>query len=89
MFSDSPVTPGRSAQAPRTMRSIVTPACEAAYSARITASSVSAFILALMRAGLPSLRVARLAPDHLDDAPLHGERRQQQPLAAGRTSTGW
>ena len=31
-----------------------TPACEAAYSARITPSSSSAFILATMRAGLPA-----------------------------------
>ena len=33
MFSDSPGTPGRSAHTPRTMRSILTPAAEASYSA--------------------------------------------------------
>ena len=54
MFSENPSTPGRSAQAPRTIRSISTPACDAAYSARITASSSSAFIFAMIRAGLPS-----------------------------------
>ena len=47
-------TPGRSAHAPRTIRSIFTPACDASYSARITASSINAFILAVIRAGLPS-----------------------------------
>ena len=85
MFSDSPGTPGRSAHAPRTMRSISTPACDAAYSARITPSSRSAFILATMRAGLPCARVPRFAPDHLHHAPVHRERREQQaPHAPGR-----
>ena len=35
MFSDSPGTPGRKVHAPRTIRSILTPSCDAAYSARI------------------------------------------------------
>jgi hypothetical protein len=66
------------------MRSIATPACDAACSARMTPSSVSAFIFALMRAGLAFARVARLAADHLDDAPVHRERREQQALHAAR-----
>ena len=36
------------------MRSIFTPACEAAYSSSMICGSSSAFILAMMRAGLPS-----------------------------------
>ena len=64
MFSDTPGTPGRSAHAPRTMRSILTPAAEAAYSARITPSSTSAFILAMMLRRPPVARMARLAADH-------------------------
>jgi hypothetical protein len=58
MFSDRPGTPGRSAQAPRTIRSMRTPSFEASYSARITDSSVREFILAMMRAGLPSRAIA-------------------------------
>ena len=53
MFSDSPLMPGRRLHAPRTIRSMRTPACEAAYSAWIVASSTSAFILATIRPGLP------------------------------------
>ena len=49
-----PGTPGRRAQAPRTIRSIRTPACEAAYSARMMRGSLIALILAMMRAGLPA-----------------------------------
>ena len=51
MLSETPFTPGLSAHAPRTTSSIFTPACEAVYSARITASSRSAFIFATIRAG--------------------------------------
>ncbi len=54
MFSLTPGMPGRSVQAPRTIRSIDTPAWEARYSARITAGSLRAFILAMMRPGRPS-----------------------------------
>ena len=88
MFSDTPATPGRSAHAPRTIKSISTPACDAAYSARITPSSSSAFILAMMRAGFPlrALRVSR--SDQLEHAPMHRERREQQPLHAARPSRG-
>ena len=39
MFSDSPGTPARSAQMPRTIRSTGTPAGEARYSASMTRSS--------------------------------------------------
>ena len=68
MFSDTPGTPGRSAHTPRTMRSIFTPACEARYSAWITAGSVRALSLAMMRAGLPSRGVLGFPLDELDDA---------------------
>ena len=54
MFSESPLTPGRSEHAPRTIRSIRTPAPEASYSALMVASSTSALTLAITRAGLPA-----------------------------------
>ena len=38
----------------------------------------------MMRAGLPSLRVPRLAADHLEHAPVHRERREQQALQLRR-----
>ena len=57
MFSDSPGTPGRSEQAPRTIRSIFTPSPEAAYRARITDSSTSALTLTMMRPGLPAAAI--------------------------------
>ena len=62
MFSDSPLTPGRRAQPPRTIRSIFTPAREASYSALIVDSSVSAFIFAMTRAGLPAAAAAASWP---------------------------
>ena len=54
IFSETPAMPGMSAQTPRTMRSILTPADEASYSARMISGSSSAFILAMMRAFLPA-----------------------------------
>ena len=53
MLSETPGRPGRSAQMPRTIRSIFTPAREAAYSASITCGSVSAFMRAMMRPSPP------------------------------------
>ena len=50
----TPGTPGRKQQIPRTMRSMLTPAWDASYSARMMAGSTSAFILATMLAGRPS-----------------------------------
>ena len=78
MFSDSPAIPGRSAQTPRTMRSIFTPACDASYSASMVSGSSSAFILAMIRAGLPSRASAVSLPDRLEDALVQGERRLPQ-----------
>ena len=57
-FSLTPGTPGRSTQKPRTIRSISTPACEAARSASQTPRSSSWFILAMIRAGRPARRWA-------------------------------
>ena len=54
MFSESPSMPGFRPHTPRTMRSIFTPACEAAYSSSMMIGSRSEFILATMCAGLPS-----------------------------------
>ena len=51
MFSETPGTPGRSAQIPRTLISTSTPACEARYSARIEGASSSEFIFRRIRAG--------------------------------------
>ena len=44
MFSDNPGTPGRRQQMPRTMRSICTPACDAAYSSSMSSASTRLFI---------------------------------------------
>ena len=61
MFSETPGTPGRSAQMPRTIRSIFTPAIDARYSAWMICGSISAFILAMMRAGRPARACVDLA----------------------------
>ena len=53
MFSDSPGTPGRRQQMPRTTSSIDTPACEASYSASMISGSTSEFIFSQIAAGLP------------------------------------
>ena len=63
MFSETPGMPGRSAQMPRTIRSICTPAREARYSASMTCGSTSAFIFAMMRAGRPARACSRFALD--------------------------
>ena len=88
MFSDSPAMPGRSAHTPRTIRSIFTPACEASYSASIISGSSSAFILAMMRAGLPSRASARLVPDRLEDALVQRERRLPEVVQLARRCRG-
>ena len=77
MLSDTPGTPGRSAQMPRTIRSICTPAREASYSASITCGSVSAFIRATMRPALARARAASRA-DQLQQARVQREGRLQQ-----------
>src|SRR6266550_517439 len=46
----TPGIPGRRQQMPRTMRSISTPACDAAYNASIASTSTNAFIFAMIRA---------------------------------------
>ena len=53
MLSVAPGTCAGSMQAPRTIRSICTPAWPARTSASMRATSVSAFILATMRPGTP------------------------------------
>ena len=55
MFSDTPGTPGRRQQMPRTLRSTGTPACEARYSARMQRASTSEFIFIAIRASLAGL----------------------------------
>ena len=66
-------------QAPRTIRSMLAPACAARISAWISTGSVSALILTTMRAGV---RLAAPAGDALDELPSHApvqrERRLQQ-----------
>ena len=62
MFVETPLIPGRSAQIPRTIRSIFTPACEASYRARMTCGSINEFILAITRAGLPAFAFSTSAP---------------------------
>ena len=53
MFSLTQGTPGRSAQMPRTIRSIDTPACDARYSIRMMPTSQSELHLTMIRAGRP------------------------------------
>ena len=53
MFSDKPGRPGRRQQIPRTTSSIVTPACEASYSASMISGSTSEFIFIQITPGLP------------------------------------
>jgi hypothetical protein len=84
MFSDSPGTPGRSMQTPRTIRSISTPACEASYSASITSGSTSEFILATMRALAAIAGDLGLGLDAGDDVRLQRERRLPQVLQRAR-----
>ena len=54
MFSETPGTPGRRQQMPRTLRSTCTPACEASYSAWMQAASTSEFIFSAIRASSPA-----------------------------------
>ncbi len=80
MLSETPLTPGRSAQAPRTIRSIFTPACEAAYSALITRLLEQRVHLGDDARRLAFPGVARLAPDRVEQLAVHRERRQPQAL---------
>jgi microcompartment protein CcmK/EutM len=84
MFSDSPGTPGRSAQTPRTIRSIFTPACEASYRALMTSGSSSEFILAMMRPLPPARAVSASAWIAATTFWLQRERRLPQVLQGAR-----
>ena len=78
MFSLTPGTPGRRQQMPRTIRSICTPACEARYSASITAGSTRRFILKIRRPS-PLLALALdLALDQREQAAAQVDRGHQQ-----------
>jgi hypothetical protein len=48
MFSETPGSPGRRQQMPRTIRSMCTPAIEARYRARMISGSTSALTLTMM-----------------------------------------
>ena len=54
MFSETPGSPGRRQQIPRTHRVIGVPACDARYSAWITPVSTSAFSFAKIPDGWPA-----------------------------------
>ena len=54
MFSETPGTPGRRQQMPRTLRSTGTPACEASYRAWMQRASTSEFIFSAIRASSPA-----------------------------------
>ena len=60
MFSLNPGTPGRRQQMPRTIRSIWTPAWDAAYSSSMSSASTRLFIFRMMRPR-PSPTLASLA----------------------------
>jgi len=57
-FSDRPGTPGRRAQIARTLRSISTPAPEAAYSASMTSSSTRPLSFHVIRPGVSGVESA-------------------------------
>jgi len=59
MFSLIPATPGRRQQIPRMIKSIFTPACDAAYRASMISRSTREFILAMMRAGFSPRALSR------------------------------
>jgi hypothetical protein len=62
MRSLSPDTPGSRQQIPRTINSILQPACEAAYNSSIIPGSTSEFIFMVM---CPVVPLARLGPIRL------------------------
>ena len=76
-FSDSPATPGFSAQMPRTTMSTGTPACAARYSASITCSSTRLFTLMRIPVGPPLPQVLDLPLDQLHDAGPDAVRRHE------------
>jgi hypothetical protein len=84
MLSDTPGTPGRRQQAPRTIRSIFTPALRGLVQRADHLGSLSAFILAMMRPGLPARACCGLALDLLEQALVQGEGRLQQALQLDR-----
>ncbi len=84
MFSEHAGNAGAQAHTPRTMRSIFTPARDARYSASMACGSTSAFILAMMRAGLPSRAFCCFAFDLGEDRLVQAERRLQQAAELGR-----
>ena len=81
--------PGRSAQMPRTIRSICTPAIEARYSAWITCGSTSEFIFAMMRRRPARCGMAGLAIDLREHGGVHAERRLHAAAAAPGRASGW
>ena len=82
MFSESPGTPGLSAQMPRSTMSIFTPAWLARYSASMVFSSTMELTLILIHASLPVACGVLLAADALNQAGTHGARRHQQTVEA-------
>ena len=83
IFSLTPGTPGRRQQMPRTIRSILTPAHEASYSALMIFSSTSELIFAMIRPGLPRSRVVALTLDQLPHPPHQVEWRDHQLFEPG------
>ena len=84
MLSETPGTPGRRVHAPRTIRSICTPACEAAYSARIDLRLVEGVHLGDDACRPAGARMARFALDLLEHAGVQREGRLQQALELDR-----
>ncbi len=62
ILSESPGTPGRRQQTPRTERSTRTPACEAAYRPSMTSGSVSPFTLMVIRPASPAAASSAIWP---------------------------
>ena len=86
MFSETPGTPGRRQQMPRTLRSTRTPAREASYSAWMQPASTSEFIFSAIRASSPAAVGGDGALDLLDDPVAHRRRRDQHLAVLGRAA---
>lgn len=78
MFSDSPGTPGFSAQTPRTIRSTFTPACEGFVQRRDHRQFQQRIHLRDDARTLAGACVVDLGADRLDDARMQRERRLPQ-----------
>src|ERR1700712_5462403 len=84
MFSESPGSPGRRQQMPRTASSIETPACEASERASMMSGSTSEFIFSQIAAGLPLRAKWVFAANMFEHALAQRQRRYRHLLDVAR-----